>query len=259
MSYQNVVVEKDGACVIIKLNRPKANALSLGLINDIRTAVEESDEDTSVRSIVITAGGRFFSAGADVPTIQAMASDPFQPGGLLTEGVKTMNTIEGCSKPVIAAVNGVAVGGGCELILACHIRIAAESAKFGQPEVTLGIVPGWGGTFRLPRLIGESRAMEWILTGRIVTAQEAYQAGLVCKVVPDCDLMDAAKDLARLLAGRPRVAVGAILTALRERAFDTPRGAAVEADAFAEAARSKDAAEGVAAFIEKRQPNFTGE
>ncbi len=259
MSYQNVLVEKGAGYAIMTLNRPKANALSLGLMNDIRTALEDLEEDASVRCILITGAGRFFSAGADIPTIQAMLSNPFAEGGLLTEGVKTMRIVESYSRPVVAVVNGMAVGGGCELALACHIRIAADTAVFGQPEITLGIVPGWGGTYRLPRLIGESRAAEWLLTGRTVTAEEALQAGLVCKVVPGDELMEAAKEFAGVLASRPVAAMRATLTALHERAFDTPRGMAVEADAFVEAAASKDAAEGIAAFLEKRKPNFTGE
>lgn len=259
MAYENVLVEKNDGYAVVKLNRPKANALSLGLVQDIRAAVGDLEADSEVRCILITAEGKFFSAGADVPTIQAMLGDPFVEGGLLAEGVRTMNAVERCTKPVVAVVNGMALGGGCELSMACHMRIAADVAVFGQPEITLGIIPGWGGTFRLPRLIGETRAAEWLLTGRTATAQEALDAGLVSKVVPAVDLMAAATSLATVLASRPVAAMRATLTTLRERAHDTPRGVAVEGDAFAAVARSKDAAEGIAAFVQRRPPSFTGE
>jgi len=241
MAYQTVLVEKGDGYGTITMNRPKANALSLALIGDLGAALEDLAEDAAVKVVLITGQGRFFSAGADVPTIQSMFSDPFAPGGLLAEGAKLMGVVERYPKPVVAVVNGMALGGGCELCLACHIRIAADTAAFGQQEITLGIVPGWGGTFRLPRLVGESRAAEWLMTGRTVMAEEALEAGLVCKVVPADDLLDAAKELAETLASRPVAAMRATLTALRERAYDTPRGMAVEADAFTEAAQSKGA------------------
>ncbi len=259
MAYEHVVVEKQAGYAVIALNRPKANAFSLELIQEIAAAVQELEQDAEVGCIVITSAGKFFSAGADVPTIQKTLSDPFAEGTLLTEGLKTMDVVEQCTKPVVAAVNGFALGGGCELILACDVRIAADTAAFGQPEVNIGILPGWGGTHRLPRLIGESRAAEWMLTGRVVSAEEALQAGLVCKVVPAAELMDAAGKLAATLAKQPRVAVRGILRAVHERAMYPDRGKAVEAESFSEAALSQDAAEGVAAFLEKRRPNFVGE
>lgn len=259
MAYENIIVEKSEGWALITLNRPKANALSLGLVTEIGAAVRELEQDAGIRCIVITGSGKFFSAGADVPTIHGSLSDPFAEGALLPAGLKTMDLIEGCTKPVIAAVNGMAVGGGCELILACHVRIAADTASFGQPEVKLGIVPGWGGMHRLPRLIGDSRAMEWILTGRTVSSEEALQAGLVCKVVPAAELMTAAQEIALALASQPPAAVRAILRALRERALHPDRGKALEAEAFAETAVTKDALEGVSAFVERRKPTFVGQ
>lgn len=258
MPYANVLVRKEEGYAVVTLNRPKANALSLGLVQDIRAAIEELDADAAVRCIIVTAEGRFFSAGADVPTVQTMLATPFAEGGLLAEGIRTMSAIEQCSKPVMAAVNGVALGGGCELTLACHLRIAADTALFGQPEITLGIIPGWGGTFRLPRLIGESRAAEWLLTGRTFTAQEALAAGLVAKVAPAGELMHEAVELARMIADRPVPALRATMNALRMRAHDTARGTEAEMACFAEAASSHDAVEGIAAFLEKRKPAFTG-
>lgn len=259
MEYQYLLVEKKTGYAVITLNRPKANALSCELIKELGSAVHELENDAAVASILITATGKFFSAGADVPTIQKTLPDPFAEGTLLTEGLKTIDIIETCTKPVIAAINGVAVGGGCEMILACDIRIAADTACFGQPEINIGIVPGWGGAHRLPRLIGESRAVEWMLTGRMVSAQEALEAGLVCKVVPAAELPEAAAQLAQSLAQKPRVAVRGILRAVHERALHPDRGKAVEAESFSEAALTKDAAEGVAAFLEKRAPNFIGQ
>jgi enoyl-CoA hydratase/carnithine racemase len=260
MSYEFLSVDRCEAYTIVTLNRPKANALSLELVQEIRAAVAEADADDAVRCIVITGGeGRFFSGGADVPTLGSSLAEPFAEGGLLAEGLKMVDTVEGCTTPVVAAVNGVAVGGGCELALACHFRIAADSAQFGQPEINLGIIPGWGGCHRLPRIIGEGRALDWIVTGRMVPADEAYQAGLVCKVVPAAELQDAAKEFAALLAGQPAVAVRAAMRAVRERSLYPDRGKALEAEGFAEVAASQDAAEGISAFLEKRTPNFTGE
>ncbi|MBN2309346.1 MAG: enoyl-CoA hydratase/isomerase family protein [Candidatus Hydrogenedentes bacterium] len=258
--YRFISVEQGDGCAVIALNRPKVNALSLDLVREIRAAVVGLEADDAVGCIVITgAGQRAFSGGADVPTIQESLRDAFAEGGLLAEGLETINAIATCTKPVIAAVNGTAVGGGCELALACHLRLASDTARFGQPEINLGIIPGWGGTHRLPRIVGEARALDWMLTGRMVSAAEALEAGLVCKVLPENELMGAARDLAAALAKQPRVAVRAILRAVRERALHPDRGSALEAEGFAETAASKDAAEGIAAFLEKRAPNFVGE
>ncbi|MBX7256889.1 MAG: enoyl-CoA hydratase/isomerase family protein [Candidatus Hydrogenedentes bacterium] len=259
MAYQFILTDKAGGCGTITLNRPKANALSLELVTEIGSAVQNFIEDAEVRCILITGGeGKFFSGGADIPSLGSSLGAPFAEGQPLPAGLKTMDIIENSPKPVIAAVNGIAVGGGCELTLACHFRLAADTAVFGQPEINLGIVPGWGGCHRLPRLIGEARALDWMLTGRMINAQEALASGLVLKVVPLPELANAARELAGALAGKPAVATRAILRAVRERALQPDRGKALEAEAFAEAAASRDAAEGVAAFIEKRPPNFTG-
>ncbi|MBI4559196.1 MAG: enoyl-CoA hydratase/isomerase family protein [Candidatus Hydrogenedentes bacterium] len=260
MAYQNIIVEEAENWAWITLNRPKANALSLELMLELGAALGEWRDHRAVRCVLITGGGdRFFSAGADVPTIQKTLGNPITGGSLLEAGVKTVNAIEAYPKPVIAVVNGMAFGGGCELTLACHLRIAADTAQFGQPEINLGIIPGWGGTHRLPRLIGESRAMEWLLTGRTFSAQEALQAGLVCKVVPKEALKSAASELAKVIAGKPVAATHATLEVIRERALYPERGIELEATAFAKVAATKDAAEGVAAFLEKRPAKFTGE
>lgn len=259
MSYTHVLLDRLDAYARITLNRPKANALSQELLRELREVVAELEADPAIRCIVITGGNeRFFSGGADIPSLRRALGQPTDEG-MLAEGVQTMDAIEWCSKPVVAAVNGMALGGGCELSLACHLRIAADTAQFGLPEVNLGILPGWGGTHRLPRLIGESRALEWILMGRTVSAEEALQAGLVCRVVPAAELSGAADELAAALASRAPVSVRGILRAMRGRALDPSRGAALEAEAFAEAANSKDAMEGVMAFVERRAPKFTGE
>ncbi|MCP4644989.1 MAG: hypothetical protein GY851_31395 [bacterium] len=244
---------------VVTIDRPKANALSLELVSEITDVIALLGADESVRAIVITgAGERFFSGGADIPTLRESLKEPFAEGGLLAAGLIMVDAIEACTKPVVAAVNGNAVGGGCELILACHFRICADTAQFGQPEINLGIIPGWGGCHRLPRLIGEARALDWLATGRMVSSQEAFEAGLVCKVTPFADVLNAAKELASLLASRPPVAMRAILRTVRERALYPDRGRTLEAEGFAEAGASEDATEGVTAFIEKRSPRFRG-
>jgi enoyl-CoA hydratase/carnithine racemase len=259
MAYEFLLVEQRGTASVLTLNRPKANALSLELMAEILDAVRAAETDPAVRSIFITGGtGRFFAAGADIPTLQKDRENPLVAGGLLDAGLKTINAIEACSKPVVALVNGIALGGGCEICLACHIRIAADTALFGQPEINLGIIPGWGGTHRLPQLVGESRAREWLLTARNIDAAEALQSGLVARVVPAAELAAAGDELAAVLASKPAVAAAQTLHVLRERVLHPDRGQALEAEAFTTAARSQDAAEGIAAFLEKRTPNFTG-
>lgn len=259
MSYQNLIVQTDAAITTITLNRPKANALSLELMTELGQAVAAAEADAAVRVIIITGGeGKFFAAGADIPTLANTRQDPLVEGGLLAVGLKTINAIEACTKPVVAAVNGIALGGGCEVCLASHIRIASDQALFGQPEINLGIIPGWGGTHRLPQLVGESRAREWLLTARNIDANEALASGLVCKVVPHAELPQAARDLAGVLAGKPAVAAAETLKILRERVLHPEKGLALEAEGFVRAARSDDAGEGIAAFLEKRKANFTG-
>ena len=260
MSYEFILVDTQDECTWITLNRPKANALSRELMVELRDAVVQADADPAVRAILITGGeGRFFAAGADIPTIQGSLDDPMAEGRLLAEGLETMDRIEACNTPVVAVVNGVALGGGCELALACHLRIAADTALFGQPEINLGIIPGWGGTHRLPMIVGDGRARDWLLTGRQVTAQEALEAGLVSRLVPADQLKQTAQELADTLKGKPAVAMRETLHLLRERPRHPAEGAVLEASAFDRAARSKDAAEGVAAFLEKRAPRFSGE
>lgn len=260
MEYSNLQLERDGPCGVITMRGPKGNALTRELLRELRHAVTALRDAPDVRCIVITGrGGRFFCVGAHLPTLQEDRSAPFAQGSLLLEGLETIETITQCTKPVVAAVSGPALGGGCELALAAHVRIASDTAQFGQPEINLGIIPGWGGTHRLVRLVGESRAMEWLLTGRLIPAEEALQAGLVCKVVPAAELMPSAMELARLLAAKPPVAVRATLRAVRENSIRPDRGKALEAEGFAEAAGTRDACEGIAAFFEKRPPEFTGQ
>ncbi|MFP4500217.1 MAG: enoyl-CoA hydratase/isomerase family protein [Candidatus Hydrogenedentota bacterium] len=260
MSYEYLIVEQAGRTTWITLNRPKANALSRDLLVELREAVAAADTDPAVRVILITGGeGRFFAAGADIPTIRDSLDDPMAEGRLLAEGVKTMDRIEGCTTPVVAVVNGVALGGGCELCLACHLRIAADSAMFGQPEINLGIIPGWGGTYRLPWIVGDGRARDWLMTGRQVTAQEALEAGLVSAVVSPDMLHNTAKELAETLASKPPLAMRETIHVLRERLRRPAEAQSIEGTAFERAARSNDAAEGVSAFLEKRAPKFTGE
>ncbi len=260
MSYENIVCEVQEPVAIVTLNRPKANALSQPLMRELGEAMDGYRDDPAVRCVIITGGdGKFFSGGADLPSVQAeLRGASGGPDGFIETGLRTVNAIESFPKPVIAAVNGIAVGGGCEITLACHLRIAADAAAFGQPEVKLGIIAGWGGTHRLPRLIGESRAMDWLLTGRTVSAEEALESGLVCKVVPQALLRETALEMAKSLAAFPPVALQMTLKCVLGRAIDPSCGKSLEAQCFAEAGRSQDAAEGIAAFLEKRAPQFVG-
>ncbi len=259
MDYQFLLTEKQNASFWITLNRPKANALSRELLVEIYNAIEEAENSPDIRVIIITGGeGKFFAAGADIPTIAQDLDDPMGEGKMLAQGIKTMNRIEACTKPVIASVNGFALGGGCELALACHIRIASATATFGQPEINLGIIPGWGGTFRLPRVVGEGRAMDLILTGRSISAEEALQYGLVSKVVPHEELKRTAQELADLLASKPPIALRELILLQQKRIADPGHAGDYEKSSFEQCAKSSDAREGVESFLNKRTPQFKG-
>jgi enoyl-CoA hydratase/carnithine racemase len=254
--------EHRGAVVILTLNRPdKLNALSNELIARLTDALDDIELDCSVRAVVMTGAGRAFSAGADIAAFQKhMAAGPAQAvEHFMRPGQQLTRRVESYSKPIIAAINGIAFGGGCELTESVHLALAAESATFSKAEINIGITPTFGGTQRLPRNIGRKMALELILTGRVFNAREAASLGLVNRVIPDADLLKEAVALADELAGKPALTLAAALAAVHhgmDASIDD--GLAIEEAAFARIVPTLDAQEGVAAFVEKRQPAFVG-
>jgi len=254
-----LLVEKADGVAVLTLNRPEAlNALDSSLLRELRARLHRLADDPEVRVVILTgAGDRAFSAGADVREMRG--KDPWQAREFSRLGHEVTLAIERMDKPVIAAINGVALGGGCELAIACDIRVAADSARLGQPEVGLGILPGWGATQRLPRLVGLGRARELIYTGRIVTAQEAYNIGLVDSVVSASGLQEECRKLAATIVQKAPLAV-----AFSKRAINygmdagMVAGLALEADLFGLCFASADQKEGMGAFLEKRAPRFEG-
>ena len=260
MTFENLTFDRDGAVVIVTINRPKVlNALNSDTIDELRRAVLDVKYDASVRAAIITgAGEKSFVAGADINELAV--NSPAQGKEHALRGQHVFDLVENLGKPVIAAINGYALGGGCELAMACTIRIASDTARLGQPEINLGIIPGYAGTQRLPRLVGKGVALDLLLTGRQITAQEALQIGLVTRVVPPADLMTEAKRLATELSTKAPIAVQYILEAVNrglEQPFD--KAAFLEATLFGLVASTKDMREGTAAFLEKRKPAFRGE
>jgi len=254
MAYENIVVETRGSVGLITLDRPKAlNALSTGLIGELARAAESFDADAKVGAIVIAGSARAFAAGADV---KEMAAADF-PDTYLTDLFGNIDRIAAIRKPTIAAVAGFALGGGCELAMACDIVIAGTSAKFGQPEISLGIMPGLGGSQRLVRAVGKAKAMELCLSGRTMDAEEAERCGLVARVVPDAELVEEALKLASRIAGFSRPAVLMTKEAVN-RAFEMSlaEGIRFERRMFQAIFATADRKEGLAAFIEKRTPQF---
>lgn len=260
MAYANLLYEKEGPLAIITVNRPEVrNAISRAAMLELERALDEAEADDEVRVVILTgAGEHAFIAGADLREMDERTPlTEIGPVSRQRRGVA--NKLEGMFKPTIAAVNGYALGGGCELACACTLRVAAETAKFGQPEINLGIIPGLGGTQRLARLIGKGRALEMILTGEAIDAQEAYRIGLVNNVVPREQLMAAAKQLGLKLAAKPPIALRAAKDAINlglEMAL--PQALELENRLFALCAGTEDKAEGVAAFFEKRKPQWKG-
>ncbi len=254
MSYQNIVVETQGRVGVIRLNRPQAlNALNKALIAELTQAIETFDADEKIGCLLITGNDKAFAAGAD---IKEMADKPFIEA-YLGNFVSNWNAAAHARKPIVAAVAGFALGGGCELAMQCDVVIAADNAKFGQPEIKLGVIPGIGGTQRLARAVGKAKAMDLILTGRMMDAAEAEKSGLVARVVPAANLMDEAMKVAETIANMSLPSVLAGKEAIN-RAFEggLSEGMAFERRIFHSLFATQDQKEGMKAFIEKRPPKW---
>ncbi|UCG51145.1 MAG: enoyl-CoA hydratase/isomerase family protein [Candidatus Latescibacterota bacterium] len=260
MPYEHVLVEKRDRIVYVTLNRPEVlNALNDKLVGELGAVFDDVADDPSVGVLILTgAGEKAFAAGADIQEISG--KDALSGLAMAERGQRILRRLETMPKPSIAAVNGFALGGGCEISMACAIRIASEKAKFGQPEVNLGIIPGYAGTQRLPRLVGRGVAMELILTGRIIDAAEALRIGLVTQVVPPEELMATAEKVAKALLGKGPLALRAAMDAVNH-GFDVEFDDAckIEANMFGVLCATKDMKEGTEAFLKKRKPEFTGE
>lgn len=253
---QPVRVERDGAVAVLTIDNPPANAVSRAVITGLRDAVAEIAKPSSgVRCAILTGGGeKFFAAGADIKEFQTLGADNIDAGQALTL------EMERCPVPLIAAVNGIAFGGGCELALACDVRIASSGARFGQPEINLGIIPGWGGTQRLPRLVGAGRALPLLLTGDPIDARTALEWGLVTAVVEPGELLDTARALAGKVAAKAPLALRATKRAVHNggAAATVAEALEVERQEFVGVFGSEDATEGVTAFLAKRAPEWRG-
>src|SRR3954471_12067883 len=257
-TYKTIQLSVADRVATVTINRPdKLNALNADVFNDLATAADDLGERSDVAGVIVTGAGRAFVAGADISELEPL--NAIQLKAVARRGQLVFNRFESLPKPVIAAVNGFALGGGCEFAMACHIRIASDAAKFGQPEVKLGLIPGYGGTQRLPRLVGKGRALQLLMTGEVIDAAEALRIGLVNKVVPAADLLKTANDMMKaMLANAPMALAGCI--EMVNRGYDISMGdaLAMEATAFGLLAGSADMKEGTRAFLEKRAATFTG-
>jgi len=260
MAYENLLVERDGAVLIVTINRPdKLNALNTQTVTELDRAMEAARTDAEVRVIILTGSGeKSFVAGADINELAVQS--PVSGREHARSGQAVFDRIERLGKPVIAAINGFALGGGCELAMACTLRIAADTAKLGQPEINLGLIPGYAGSQRLPRLVGRGRALELLLLGAPIPADEAWRIGLVNKVVPGAQLMTETRALAQQLAAKAPIAVRYILDAVAgglEMSFADAQ--TYEATLFGLIATTDDMREGTRAFLDKRKPIFRGQ
>jgi enoyl-CoA hydratase len=258
MPYQHLLVSVQDRIATLTVNRPdKLNALNAALIGELGEAIDEMQSRDDVGGIILTGGGRAFVAGADISELANVTA--LEGKRLARRGQEIFRRFETSPKPTVAAVNGFALGGGCELAMACQIRIASEAAKFGQPEVKLGLIPGYGGTQRLPRLVGRGRALQLLLTGEMIDAQEAYRIGLVNRVVAADQLLPAATAMIQQMLMNAPLGVAACIDAV-DRGVDMPLDDALmlEATQFGVLITTTDTAEGTRAFLEKRPPRFAG-
>lgn len=260
MSFNNILLDIQEGIATISINRPKAlNALNPEVVEELGDAFRQIAKNKEVRAVILTGtGDKAFVAGADIATMAKM--NPMEAKRFSASGHEVLFAMEALEIPIIAAVNGFALGGGTEIAMACDFIYASEKAKFGQPEINLGIIPGFGGTQRLARLVGKGLAKEMCLTGEMISAQQAKEIGMVNKVFPPEELMGQTLKTAKLMASKSRAALRAVKQAMN-RGFDVDlrNGCAMEVDAFAIAFTSSDAKEGLTAFLEKRQPEFKGE
>ncbi len=259
MEYQTLLFEIKDGIALITINRPdKLNALNDQVMAELADVARRLATDDAIRGAILTgAGPKAFVAGADIGDLAKQG--PFDGKARALRGQAVLRRLETCGKPVIAAVNGFALGGGCELAMACHLRIASENAKFGQPELKLGIAPGYGGTQRLPRLVGKGVALQLILTGETIDAREAHRIGLVNKVVPSAELLAAAEQLLRAILAMGPLAVRLALEAVDQGLeMSLDEGLLLEANHFGLLAATRDMKEGLGAFLEKRAPKFEG-
>ncbi len=255
MAFETIIVEVDDHVCLIKLNRPDAmNALNQSVLDEVCTALEEADANEKVRCTVLTGSEKAFAAGADVKEMSEMSFVEVASIDLFADAAQRLAKLR---KPVIAAVSGYALGGGCELAMACDFIIASDTAKFGQPEINLGVMPGLGGTQRLPRAVGKSKAMDMNLTGRFMTAEEAERAGLVSRVVPAKKLMEEAMGAAQKIAEKSQIATLAIKESV-DRSYEATldEGLLFERRVFHSMFATEDQKEGMSAFLEKREPQF---
>ena len=258
MSYQHLTVSVQDRIATLTVNRPdKLNALNAIVIGELGRAIDELVASEDVGAVILTGAGRAFVAGADIAELSAVSA--LEGRRLARRGQEIFRRFETSPKPTVAAVNGFALGGGCELAMACHVRVAAEGAKFGQPEVKLGLIPGYGGTQRLPRLVGRGRALQLLLTGEMIDAHEALRIGLVNRVVPGDQLLSAAAAMIQQMLMNAPLALGACIDAVdRGLQMALDDALVLEATQFGVLITTSDTAEGTRAFLEKRPPRFTG-
>ena len=257
--YTSLIVQTEDRICTITINRPdKLNALNKTVIEELAVAIDDVNANPQIRSAIITGSGqKAFVAGADISEFVSLGAT--RGKALAQKGQDLVfSKIENSTKPIIAAVNGFALGGGCELAMSCHFRIASENAKFGQPEVNLGLIPGYGGTQRLVQLIGKGRAMELLLTGNMIDANTAQQYGLTNYVVPQEELLNKAKSILTIINSKAPLAVAACIEAANAVFDETKNGLALEVELFGQLFDTADAKEGTAAFLEKRKANFVG-
>lgn len=257
--FNNLELSLDGGILTITVNRPeKMNALNVATVEEIRTAIQRVYDDTEIQGVILTGSGeKAFVAGADIKEIAEL--NEVNARKFAESGQEVFALIENCHKPIIGAVNGFALGGGCELAMACHLRVATKNAKFGQPEVNLGVIPGYGGTQRLTQLIGKSKALELMMTADMISADEAEDLGLVNYVVHSKEeLKQKSEELIRKITAKAPLAIGMVIDCVNAVFRPEENGYQTEANNFASCCKSEDFREGTAAFIEKRKPEFKG-